>query len=198
MEHTPRICPKHGVDDRIKSGACRLCFREARRRYSEANKDKEKARAQRNRGKKYSLAHYNRHREAINAERRAKYAANAEAARERVRKYRADNPDAARESVKRYSQANPQATNVRASRRRARKRNNGGRHTVADVLNRLAQQGGLCWWCAQPVGDDYHADHIIPLAEGGSDGPENICIACPTCNQVKGAKMPLQFAGRLL
>jgi 5-methylcytosine-specific restriction endonuclease McrA len=33
---------------------------------------------------------------------------------------------------------------------------------------------------------------------GGSNGPENIVIACPHCNQSKNAKHPMDFCGRLL
>ncbi len=31
-------------------------------------------------------------------------------------------------------------------------------------------------------------DHVWPLAEGGSDEPENLCLACELCNQYKWAK----------
>lgn len=31
-------------------------------------------------------------------------------------------------------------------------------------------------------------DHIRPLAAGGTDAPENLCLACPTCNSHKWAK----------
>jgi 5-methylcytosine-specific restriction endonuclease McrA len=41
----------------------------------------------------------------------------------------------------------------------------------------------------------YHVDHVTPLALEGSDGPENIVLACSHCNQSKGAKHPMDFAG---
>ena len=47
------------------------------------------------------------------------------------------------------------------------------------------------------VGGDYHVDHVIPLILGGSNGPENLVIACPRCNLSKGAKMPHEFSERL-
>lgn len=67
-----------------------------------------------------------------------------------------------------------------------------------DILAQLKSQGGKCWWCGKSVGDNYHADHRVPLAKGGANSPDNICIACPPCNLSKGAKMPWEFNGRLL
>jgi len=32
-------------------------------------------------------------------------------------------------------------------------------------------------------------DHIIPVARGGSDDEENLCLACKPCNQHKWAKI---------
>jgi len=48
------------------------------------------------------------------------------------------------------------------------------------------------------LGGDYHVDHRVPIARGGSNGPENLVIACPDCNRRKNAQMPHEFAGRLL
>jgi 5-methylcytosine-specific restriction endonuclease McrA len=80
------------------------------------------------------------------------------------------------------------------SRRRAHKLNAPGSHTAQDVLDQYERQSGACYWCNVKVGKEYHVDHVIPHAKGGSDGPENIVIACPTCNLRKGIKMPHEFA----
>lgn len=87
---------------------------------------------------------------------------------------------------------------AKAHRRRARKLEAGGSFSRHDVMMQINQQRGCCWWCGKPVGNDYHVDHIIPLSRGGSNGPENIVIACAPCNLSKGAKLPHEFAGRLL
>lgn len=83
-------------------------------------------------------------------------------------------------------------------RRRATKRNAIGSHTADDVAIIYKSQKGLCWWCGKPVGSDYHVDHRIALINGGSNNPENLCISCPNCNEVKGKKTPWEFNGRLL
>lgn len=84
------------------------------------------------------------------------------------------------------------------SRSRAKRLRAPGRHTAADVRRIYANQHGLCYWCRVPVGDRYHVDHVIPLSRGGSDDAGNLVVACPSCNLRKHAKMPSEFAGRLL
>lgn len=84
-------------------------------------------------------------------------------------------------------------------RRRAAKAGSGGSHTPEDVQRALALQAGRCYWCGEPLPETgWHVDHIIPLAKGGGNGPENICVACQPCNNRKHAKMPWEFTGRLI
>lgn len=81
---------------------------------------------------------------------------------------------------------------------KARKLGASGAHTREDILRQCDSQRGLCWWCGKPVGDDWHADHLIPLSRGGSNGAENIVIACRHCNQSKNNRLPHEWIGRLL
>jgi 5-methylcytosine-specific restriction endonuclease McrA len=68
---------------------------------------------------------------------------------------------------------------------------NGGsrpwRRTVAYVLRR---DGHICWICGQPGADS--ADHVIPVAHGGTDHPTNLRAihhkAEPRCNLIRGDK----------
>jgi len=72
--------------------------------------------------------------------------------------------------------------------RRARKRNNGGKHTRRDIENLIVSQNGCCAMCLIPFGEDgFHVDHVIPLSAGGSNDRENIQLLHPTCNLKKGA-----------
>ncbi|WP_413245170.1 HNH endonuclease [Sphingomonas sp. 1P06PA] len=127
--------------------------------------------------------------------------------REYWRNWAAANPDKVRASSRRsyvrnreallawgraYRLAFPEKAMARVRAYRARKRGAAGRHTDADIKRQLAGQRGLCWWCCRKVGK-YHVDHRIPLARGGSNGPENIVISCPQCNQRKNAKMPWEM-----
>lgn len=39
-----------------------------------------------------------------------------------------------------------------------------------------------CQTCRDTIGQAMHVEHIDP---GGGDAPENLCLACPTCNLSK-------------
>lgn len=82
---------------------------------------------------------------------------------------------------------------VNAANRRARELSAGGVYTALDIQKQYDAQAGKCKYCGCDVGDQYHADHYIPLNKGGSNGAENIVIACPTCNLRKHDKMPDEF-----
>jgi 5-methylcytosine-specific restriction endonuclease McrA len=86
--------------------------------------------------------------------------------------------------------------------RRARKRGNGGKHTAAQIRELLIRQRHRCIYCPADLRRGYHADHIMPLARGGSNDIRNIQLLCPTCNDSKGYSHPVAWAqqkrGRLL
>jgi 5-methylcytosine-specific restriction endonuclease McrA len=92
---------------------------------------------------------------------------------------------------------NPAPHRAEAHRRRARRMAAEGSHTGADIEAQYARQRGRCFWCRAKVGNTYHVDHVVPLARGGSDAPENLVVACPSCNLAKHAKSPQEFAGML-
>ena len=97
-----------------------------------------------------------------------------------------------------YKREHPEAACASSHRRRAQKLNAPGTHTAVDVVAQYERQHGRCYWCGKKLGKTYHTDHVIPLILGGSDGPENIVVACPFCNCSKGTKHPMDYAGRLL
>ena len=84
------------------------------------------------------------------------------------------------------------------SRRRAKLKGSGGKHTADDIDTIYRSQKGRCWWCGKKVGEAFHVDHRIPVAKGGSDNPGNLVISCPSCNLKKRDKHPWDFNGRLL
>lgn len=82
---------------------------------------------------------------------------------------------------------------VHTARKREKKTNAGGSFTKTDLAKALAGQKLLCWWCGVGIKGGYHADHRIPLARGGTNGPENIVLSCPPCNLKKGKRMPWEM-----
>jgi len=81
--------------------------------------------------------------------------------------------------------------------RRAKQRESIGRHSAEDVAEILRLQRGRCAYCRKPVGDDYHVDHIISVAKGGTNDRRNLQIACAFCNVSKGERDPIDHAQRI-
>lgn len=116
------------------------------------------------------------------------------------RQYRVTHKADAAEYRREYMQR-PRTRELRKlteQRRRARKHESGGVVSLTDVAMLLKSQKGLCWWCDASLANGYHIDHRIPLARGGTNRLNNLCLACPSCNVRKGAKLPHEWNGRLL
>jgi 5-methylcytosine-specific restriction endonuclease McrA len=75
---------------------------------------------------------------------------------------------------------------VRASEPRARF----GRPTLSKARRDaiLARDGAVCRYCGDEAGP-FHIDHVEPLARGGSNRDDNLCVACAPCNFAKAAKV---------
>lgn len=97
----------------------------------------------------------------------------------RMKKWRADHPEAVR--------------TIRQNRR-ARKLAAGGTLST-DIAERLLklQRGKCACGCDQPLGDDYHLDHRMPLALGGTNTDDNMQLLRKRCNLQKHAKHPVDF-----
>lgn len=67
-------------------------------------------------------------------------------------------------------------------------------HQSIDRLYDL--QRGKCPCCGLPLGDNYHLDHIMPLALGGTNTDDNIQLLRQECNNQKRAKHPIDFMQR--
>lgn len=105
------------------------------------------------------------------------------------REYNERNRDRKRATAQRIREKNRDRYRSYQHQYRTRKLANGGSHTAEDIQRQYESQQGCCFWCSVQV-TAYHVDHVIPLSRGGSDYPENIVIACPTCNVSKNDKLP--------
>lgn len=116
---------------------------------------------------------------------RARYAVDPEGARARSQLWRAANPDKVREQERKWraTDAGRRLKAISEGRRRARKRNAQGTYTLGEWQAKCAEHGGTCFYCgaAKPL----TADHVVPLARGGSNRIENIVPACIGCNSSK-------------
>lgn len=143
--------------------------------WHKANKDKIKV---------YSAAYHLANLEKIKAKKAAYRAANPE--------YKAAWKKANPEYAAAHRAANSEAYRIYWANRRALKRTTGklskGLSTKLFVLQR-----GKCACCGQPLGDDFHLDHVMPLFLGGLNQDSNIQLLTATCNLQKQAKHPIDF-----
>lgn len=86
---------------------------------------------------------------------------------------------------------------VSTNRRRTKLKGLGKGFSRKDITLQYRAQKGKCWHCGCKLNDIYHADHLTPVAKGGSNDPRNIVLSCPACNMSKGSKLTHEWNGRL-
>lgn len=127
------------------------------------------------------------HRSEAAARRRKRFAN----CRDEERAYRADyyasHKQEASDYQKSYSAIHPEVVSANAAKRRARVKNAGGQFTASEFAAVCDKYGGNC------IGPGPHsgkltADHVVPLALGGSNDISNIQPLCKHCNCSKQDK----------
>jgi len=220
---TGRPCKQGHVDERhTSSGTCLTCGRDvlraryksdpgrhrersrkyrldnlekaraASRRYQAQNPEKRKAAV-----KRWRKANPEKVREINRRGSRAAKLRNPQAVAEHKRKWAAkpENKIARAAAIAAWRKANQEKCRAIVRNRRARAKGSRGAHTVADLAEILAAQGGRCAYCRADLRRaKKHVDHIMPLARGGSNARANLQYLCRPCNQTKNARDPIAFA----
>lgn len=102
---------------------------------------------------------------------------------------------------KAWRKSNPEKSAAADRNKKARRKGAEGKHTKEDIIRIGESQRWRCAWCRTPTKQNYHVDHIISLAKGGTNWPRNLVISCGPCNMKKKTKDPILFArslGKLL
>lgn len=207
-----RYCKKCGLP--FSGVRCMPCNRISQKAYRENNVEKVKQSRDRHtknnpsyhkeRSKKYRDSHPEKTRESVK-----KYALkNKESTRLRSKewsklnkvkkreanaRYREKNKEYEKARQKKWRQENPDSNRVRLQNRRARKMGNGGKLSIRITHKLLKIQKGLCACCYRPLGNNFHRDHIMPLALGGENIDSNIQLLRARCNLQKKAIHPVDF-----
>lgn len=103
-------------------------------------------------------------------------------------RWREKHPEHQKRLVSEWARRFPEKRNSITRNYRARKHGASGTHTYADIKRLMLKQGGRCVLCETRL-MRYHVDHVVPLARGGGNGPDNLQLLCPTCNHRKGARI---------
>jgi 5-methylcytosine-specific restriction endonuclease McrA len=203
-----KVCHCQEINDYRINNPDRV--RTSKRRSTAKNKDKviERQRRyrsknivrERERGRIYRAQHAEEIRERF-----ARWAEeNKDRMRENGQRWTAKNRGKVRASSKKWRLKNSQRVTIFSRNYKARKRSAEGTHTPADIAAQLKRQKGRCYYAACghcKLNGKYHVDHVVPLTRTRpSNAPDNLVIACPSCNLKKGNKLPHEWAegGRLL
>ena len=85
-----------------------------------------------------------------------------------------------------WKKENPDKVAAQVNRRRAKRSGAGGSYTSDEFLMLVSHAGGRCLCCGRKR--KLVADHVVPIAHGGSSDVDNIQPLCTPCNSSKGAK----------
>ena len=107
--------------------------------------------------------------------------------------YRKAYPERVKAATAAWAKANPKRRCINEHNRRAIKEASGGKLSSGLATKLFKQQKGLCPCCGQPLGKDYHLDHIMPLSLGGANVDSNIQLLRAKCNLQKRNKHPIDF-----
>jgi hypothetical protein len=196
-----KFCKNCQVEtERNPSGRCKPCKKARDAAYYAANRQRSKTnglawqRANPDKRKAHRDAWIAKNPDKERARKAAWQSANHKNANAAARRYRSANPDKVKASQAAWHAENPMAKRIIDQNRRARKRAAGGKLSpgLASKLFKL-QRGKCACGCKQPLGDDYHMDHRMPIALGGSNTDDNIQLLRSICNQKKHAKHPTDF-----
>lgn len=166
-----------------------------RRNLNQLDKDRDKVRAQ-------GRARYAKDPKKYVEKTKRYYLANGEDVRKKRKAYHYEiykDPDVRRKAAERarkWALENPEKAWVRRQISRIKRRGLkvDGSHSAEDIKRIFKLQKGKCAYCRQKAGLDYHVDHIVPLAKGGSNYAKNLQITCAKCNMAKHARDPISHA----
>lgn len=96
------------------------------------------------------------------------------------------------EWVRRYTEPSARLARRRAgekaarNRRRAEKAATQGVRSLGRAVYQAIAAEAVCVYCGDPADS---ADHVVPLARGGRERPNNLVPACRPCNSAKGKRL---------
>lgn len=124
------------------------------------------------------------------------YEKNRERTREKRKRMWHDNINGFRDRNKAYAKAHPEVGKAAQHKRRA-KATSTPKNVTAFLRWMRCVEKVRCYWCKKFVAKSMReADHIIPLAKGGSHAAGNLCVSCKECNRKKAARLPEHFSSQ--
>lgn len=192
-------CERCGSSDFRRDGQCRKCWKkEYRKAYYQANAEKEKAyqakwlKENQEKHKAWLIADKEKNPEKYKARNRERWLKDSEQMKAATTEWRRNNVEYRMAYSAKYREKNREKVRMWGRSYLERLRKAG---PMPDgIRSRLfSTQGGKCACCGQPLGDDYHLDHITPLILGGTNDESNLQLLRAECNCRKSFKHPDEY-----
>lgn len=113
------------------------------------------------------------------------YALNKKSIREKMAIYQDSNKIILQKNQRNWQIANKEKIKIYSSNRRAKKQSNGVYFINKNFFEKL--YGSPCVFCSSKI--NIQADHIIPIALGGTHSEGNLQPLCKSCNSSKKDKL---------
>lgn len=180
-----RFCPKCQAEtERNTKGDCKPCAIVRVKKWIENNREKHN---------QYCAKWQKNNPESLKKRVKKYTEKNADAIKQREKEKRLKNPAKYVQIARNYAKKYPDKVNAKNAERRARRRNQSG-VVSKDIIQKLKKlQRGKCPCCKRLLDDNYHLDHIVPLALGGKHEDSNLQLLIANCNQQKSSKHPIDF-----
>jgi hypothetical protein len=116
------------------------------------------------------------------------YQENKEKCDETIKRWKESNKEKALSYHRTWAKRNPDVVNKHSANRRARVRD-----LTPELTKEQQEQIDYLYWLAKDLrsvsGEEYHVDHIFPLAKGGLHEPSNLQILPKDLNLQKSTKV---------
>lgn len=176
-------CKKCGSTNKNTSGTCVECAAEYGKEYYKKNKDRLNT---------ASLLYFHKNKEQIYAYQKKWNSENKKKCLGYYAKWKNNNPEAYKEIKRRWREENSDAVRTYCVNRRRMLQASG--KISKDIAKRLmVLQKSKCVCCGTRIDKEYHLDHNMPIALGGSNTDDNIQLLCKSCNLKKHAKHPVDY-----
>lgn len=192
-----RPCGKCG--ELRSSSNCASCNKAYKAAYYAANRDRLKPIYAKNYAKNKSdirkrhAEYYSKNRDQLLSSKKEYRLENKEKLSAAERKSRAKNIDGYRITRSIWNSNNRESIRINQENRRARKLKAGGKLSKGLAKKLFKLQRGKCACCNKPLGNNYHMDHIMPIALGGTNTDDNIQLLTALCNMQKTSRHPIDF-----
>ena len=217
MADLSKPCVKCNAVDRYADGSCKPCKKVRNAAYFKKNEEKlsdlHRQWVAKNRKKSnlYSAKWRSANLEKIKSYSKMYYAKNRNSILERQKTsessklyasvWRKNNKEKCIQYTKLWQQNNKAKMIEKWKRHKAKRRAISGTPSPRIIEKLMNSQRGLCACCGKKLANNFHLDHILPIALGGTSEDFNLQLLRAECNMKKGAKHPIEYMqsiGRLL